>query len=88
MASKKDLKAVLFSAPWCNGCTKMKPKFYDKCKELGVQFEIVDVEEPDGVSRSIKNNVRNVPTIVFMKNGREVGRAKGNDSYLNIEQYV
>lgn len=82
------LKVVFYCAPWCNGCTRMKPKFYETCKELGVNYEIVDVEEPDGVARSIKYNIRNVPTIVFMKNGREVGRAKGNNAYEQVKDYI
>lgn len=81
-------KVVFYSAPWCNGCSRMKPKFYDICKELGVSFEIVDVEDPDGVARSIKYGVRNVPTLVFMKGGKEIGRAKGNESYMAIKKYV
>lgn len=82
------LKVVFYCAPWCNGCARMKTKFYDTCKELGVSYEMVDVEEPDGVARSIKHNVRNVPTLVFMKNGKEVGRAKGNNSYEAIFNYA
>lgn len=81
-------KVVFYSAPWCNGCTKMKPKFYDTCREYGIAFEVVDVEEPDGVARSIKHNVRNVPTLVFMRGGKEIGRAKGNESYKAISKYV
>jgi thiol-disulfide isomerase/thioredoxin len=82
------LKVIFYSAPWCDGCSKMRPKFFETCKELGVSFEVVDVEEEVGVQRSIKNCVRNVPTLIFIKNGREVGRAKGNQSYLEIAKYV
>lgn len=81
-------KVVFYSAPWCNGCAKMKQKFYDACKEYNVAFEIVDVEDDGGVSRSVKHGIRNVPTLVFMKNGREVGRAKGNESYKFIKNYA
>lgn len=84
----KKTKAILYFAPWCAGCVKMKPEFYKACKDLGVEFEVVDVETPDGVSRSIKNSVRNVPTIVLVRNGREVGREKGNKAYENIINYV
>jgi hypothetical protein len=66
----------------------MKPKFYDICKELGVSFEVVDVEDPEGVARSIKYGVRNVPTLVFMRGGKEIGRAKGNESYLAVAKYA
>lgn len=66
----------------------MKPKFYDACRENSISFEVVDVEEPEGVARSIKHNVRNVPTLIFMRGGKEVGRAKGNESYKAISKYV
>lgn len=81
-------KVVFYSAPWCSGCTRMKPKFYDTCRELGVAFEIVDVEDETGVARSIKYGIRNVPTLVFMRGGKEIGRAKGNESYKAIAKYV
>lgn len=81
-------KVVFYSAPWCSGCTRMKPKFFETCRELGVTFEVVDVEEPEGVARSIKYGIRNVPTLVFMRGGKEVGRAKGNEAYKAIEKYV
>jgi thiol-disulfide isomerase/thioredoxin len=85
---KKGLKVVFYAAPWCGGCVRMKPKFYAECKNLGVDFEVVDVETEDGVERSIKHCVRDVPTLVFMKNGREIGREKGNDAYQHIVEYV
>lgn len=88
ISNMKKTKAVLYVAPWCGGCVKMKPEFYKECKANGVDFEIVDVETPEGVKRSIKNSVRNVPTIIFVRNGREVGREKGNTSYLKIADYA
>lgn len=84
----EKIRATLYVAPWCGGCTKMKPEFYKECKANGVEFEIVDVETPRGVARSVKNSVRNVPTIIFTRNGREVGREKGNSSYLKIAEYA
>ena len=85
---KKKLKVIFYSAPWCDGCSRMKPKFYAECKALGVDYEVVDVETDDGVERSIKHAIRDVPTLVFMKNGREIGREKGNESYQLIASYV
>ena len=85
---KKGLKVIFYAAPWCDGCVKMKHKFYAECKNLGVDYEVVDVESEDGVARSIKYGIRDVPVLVFMKNGKEVGREKGNDSYQFIVNYV
>lgn len=85
---KKGLKVIFYAAPWCDGCVRMKPKFYAECKNLGVDYEVVDVESEDGVARSIKHGVRDVPFLVFMKNGKEIGREKGNDAYQFIVNYV
>lgn len=88
--SKKNNKvhALLFWAGWCNGCTAMKPKFYDEAKEYGLKYELIDVEEPDGVELSIKYGVRNVPAIVYLKGNKVIGIEKGNHSYITVEKYI
>ncbi len=86
---KESVKAVLLVAPWCDSSYKIKPLFYETCRTLGVRFEVLDVEEKDGLSLSIKYEVRNVPTILFLDNkGREKGRAKGSKAYLDVVNYV
>jgi thioredoxin 1 len=88
--SKKNnkVRALLFWAGWCNGGTEMKPKFYDEAKDNGLKYELIDVEEPEGVELSIKYGVRNVPTIVYLKGHKVVGVEKGNNSYLTVSKYV
>jgi thiol-disulfide isomerase/thioredoxin len=75
-------------AGWCSGCDRMKQKFYDECRSVGMRFEVVDVEDPQGVEMSIKFGVRNVPTLIFFEGNREIGRAHGNESYLKIKDYI
>lgn len=86
--NKKSRKVVFMFAPWCSGCERMKQKFYDECRRVGMRFEVVDVEEPNGVDMSIRFNVRNVPTLLFFEGKKEIGRAHGNESYLQIKDYV
>lgn len=86
--SKNGLKAILLSADFCKGCKAMKPYFAQTCKELGVRFEVLDVEEEDGLNLSIKHKVRNVPTILFFKDGELIGRETGNTSYEKIKDYI
>lgn len=81
-------KCYFFTAPWCVSCTKMKDKFYDTVKELGIKYEVIDVESDEGVELSTKYTVRNVPTLVFIKNGQEIGRETGSSSYLKIKDYL
>lgn len=87
--SESKLKVLYFgSDEWCVSCRKMKPLFYDEVKKLGVKYEVIDVESDEGVDLSVKYTVRNVPTLVFVKNGQEVGRESGSSSYLKIKDYL
>ena len=89
MKNNNNVKAVLLVAPWCDSSYKIKPMFYDTCRNLGMRFEVLDVEEKDGLNLSIKYTVRNVPTILFINNkGREIGRSKGLNACLDIVNYV
>ena len=88
MAKKEKVHALLFWAGWCSGCPAMKPLFYDEAKACNVKYDLIDVEEPNGVNLSIKYGVRNVPTILFFKGKKLVGRESGNSSYLKIQKYA
>lgn len=82
------LKVLMFTADWCSSCVKLKQNFYDEVKKLGVKYEVVDVESDLGVELSTKYTVRNVPTLLFMRNGEVVGRETGSSSYLKIKDYL
>lgn len=82
-------KVYLFTADeWCASCRKLKPLFFEEVKKLGVKYEVIDVESDLGVELSVKYTVRNVPTLLFLKNGQEVGRETGSSSYLKIKDYL
>lgn len=87
---KKNNKVhlMLFWAGWCSGCTVMKPLFYDEAKKYGIKYDLIDVEEDNGVNLSIKYGVRNVPTILVFKGNNLIGRECGNSSYQRIKNYV
>lgn len=87
---KKNNKVhlMLFWAGWCSGCTEMKPLFYDEAKKYGIKYDLIDVEEENGVNLSVKYEVRNVPTILVFKGNKLIGRECGNSSYQRIKNYV
>jgi len=75
--STKTGKAVIdFYADWCGPCQMMKPIFEKIGKEVkGINFFKANVDESPEIASLYA--VRSIPTIVFMKDGKEVERALG-----------
>ncbi len=72
-------KAILdFWAPWCGPCLMFKPIFEEVSKEYpDITFAKVNTEEPVNASLAAKYGIRGIPTLVFLKDGEEVGRLVG-----------
>lgn len=84
----KKTKVNYFFASWDNNAYEKLDKFYNEVKNLKVPYEVIDVETQDGVQKSIKYGVRNVPTIVYTVKGKEVDRDKGNTAYQRMILHV
>lgn len=80
-------KVLFFSASWCSGCVDMMQKFYDEVRKYDIKYDVIDVDTPEGADLSCQYEVRNVPTLVFLKNKKVIGVEKGNQSYLKIKDY-
>lgn len=69
-----------FSSKTCGPCKVLKPTM-DDLKEEFSDYQWVDVDihdDPHGITRRL--GVMVVPTVVVMKDGREVGRHMGTDA--------
>jgi thioredoxin 1 len=68
------MKQVLyFSAEWCGPCKMIKPILI----KLQSQMTITFIDADASAETCAKWNVRNVPTLLVVKNGVEVGRLVG-----------
>jgi thioredoxin 1 len=79
------MKQVLyFSAEWCGPCKIIKPQIQQLQSQMSITFVDADAS-PDTCSTW---NVRNVPTLLIIKNGIELGRLVGNaitkDAVINL----
>jgi len=67
---------VEFTATWCGPCKIMKPILDGLSADYGVPLRYVDVE----VDRDLADRylVKSMPTLVVMRDGKEVGRVVGS----------
>lgn len=76
---------------WCASCHKLAPTFREVAKELQTEnftFTEVDVESDLGVDMSCKYQVRNVPTILIVKEDRVVERIAGTRTKKELKEII
>lgn len=87
-AAKKNKKlAVLdFYAEWCGPCKQLAPWLDEQAAKhkKRVQFLKVDVDDCNEVAQ--RYDIKSMPTIVFVANGKVVGRVTGADKQGILEQ--
>lgn len=73
-----------FTATWCGPC-KMLAKTLESI-DTNVPIKVVDVDEEPRVA--ILHNIRNVPTLVMLEEGKEVKRISGNKTKQELEEFI
>lgn len=78
MENLKEYDVVYFSTTWCAPCKATKPIVEKASNENGINTRLFTVDEEDGgTDVAAEFGIRAVPTMVFFKNGEEVGRKTG-----------
>jgi thioredoxin 1 len=74
---KSGVILVDFWASWCAPCKMMAPVLNEVSEELNGNYYIgkLNVEQYQAIS--VKYNVRNIPTMILYKNGKEINRFVG-----------
>lgn len=74
---KAGVSAIIFLGTWCGDSKREVPRFYKVIEKAGfVAFEVYGLDRkkktPDGVEAPY--GIERVPTFIFFKDGREIGR--------------
>ncbi len=77
-----------FWAPWCGPCKMMAPAFAQAAQALEPQVRLVKVNTEVEPSLGNSWHIRSIPTMVLVKNGREVARQSGAMSSDGIIDWV
>jgi thiol-disulfide isomerase/thioredoxin len=78
-AAKEQYQFVLFGGTWCEDTQFILPKFFKLQEQSGVADKNISFFAVDRSKKTIGNltsafKITNVPTIIVMKDGKEIGR--------------
>ena len=69
------MEIIVFTMEWCGPCKKLKPILDNLESKMNLRVFRMDVEKED---EAVENyTIRNIPTIVIVKDGKEVDRISG-----------
>lgn len=83
------LTVVKFGASWCPPCKVLTPILNEISNEI-TDVNFVDVDVDDETELSLQYGIKNVPTLIFFKNGKvlekKVGSLNKSDLLKKIEE--
>lgn len=89
MIGKGTKPALLdFGATWCGPCKALEPSIVALAQVYGDRVAISKVDVDESQEVALKFGIMSVPTVVFLKNGKEVHRFVGNQSKEKVENLI
>jgi thiol-disulfide isomerase/thioredoxin len=78
-ANKDSINIIAFGGTWCSDTKFILPKFFMLADAAGLSQDRVTVLGVDHNKKTIQHlseafGIENVPTLIVMKNGKEIGR--------------
>ena len=82
------LTVVDFYADWCGPCKAFAPNFHQVASELGtsIKFAKANIDKVQELAQSF--SVRSIPTVLILKDGKELTRAVGGMSVADLRQQL
>jgi thioredoxin 1 len=79
---------ILFSADWCGPCKVLKPTIEKVEESLSGSYNFVKVDISDVEETTKRFNIKNIPTCVLTKAGKEIGRFSGVKTETQIKNFL
>jgi len=76
---------IYFTAGWCPSCQNMKSTI-SQLKKTGIQIAEIDVDYDASYVETYK--IKNVPTVVLLKDGQEAKRFVGYQDLNQINNFI
>jgi thioredoxin 1 len=88
----KKLAIVDFSAEWCGPCRMVSPIIHELASEYEGRIVVGEVNVDENPQITAKYKVRNIPTVLFIKNGdvvdKQIGAVPKSSYKTMLEQHI
>jgi thioredoxin 1 len=77
-------KILRFTAEWCKPCVQLTENL--KRADLKTPLEVIDIESDNILAT--EHGVRNLPTMIMLKDGKEISRIVGLKTPKQIKEWA
>lgn len=75
-----------FGATWCNPCKMMGPIIQKISSDCNIEIYSIDIDSNSELSSQF--DVKSLPTMILIQDGKEIKRCLGFQSYPNMKKFV
>lgn len=75
--NESGIKVVDFFANWCGPCKMLGPVLEELSGEMADSVEFIKIDIDENMELAQEYNITTIPTLVFLKDGKEEGRTVG-----------